>query len=353
MATTLGSSYYPVRLSKEDNGETREPGRPTADNEQTGVCVSVCIANWNCREQLRDCLESLHPALQEIDLEIIVVDNGSQDGAPNMVSRDFPDITLVENSENRGFSGANNQAAAKAKGKYLFFLNNDTVVPASSLRKLVEFAESHPEAVMVGPRLRGMDGKIQVSYRSRPTLRTLLHKVNLIRWTGLLKNDYFRYRRNQFQADQKRHVEVLMGAALLVARDTFEKCGGWDEAFGFGGEDLELSTRLGQTGPLVYWPGVEFLHHGRMSTREHIDYAAPQIANGMVRYLEKIGTPKWAILGYKLVVTLDAPLSLLVKSAQCFVRRLQGRHDKAAKSAMSVRAAWAFLTKGLWAFWRT
>ncbi len=363
MTPTLGcdSKTDEVRVSsRETRIATSSPSEDVGGHElghlareRTSVCpVSVCIANWNCREQLRECLESLHPALQEIDLEVVVVDNGSEDGAPDMVARDFPEVVLVRNFDNRGFSAANNQAAGRAKGQFLFFLNNDTVVPAGSLRSLVEYAESHPDAVMIGPRLRGTDGEVQVSYRTRPTIRTLLHKVNWIRWTGLLRSDYFRYRREQFHADAERNVEVLMGAAVLVRRTTFEQCGGWDEAFVFGGEDLEFSTRLSQLGPLVYWPEVEILHHGRVSTREHIDYAGPQIAIGMVRYLRKIKTPNWAINGYKVAVTLDAPLTLLVKSVQGFVRRLQDRHAKADKSLNSARAAWAFLTKGLLEFWK-
>src|SRR5438876_720723 len=103
------------------------------------IDVSVCIANWNCRELLRACLESLQDQPQGVRLETIVVDNASQDGAAAMVARDFPDVILVRNSANVGFAKANNQAAGRARGRYLFFLNNDTVVPAGSLRRLVAF----------------------------------------------------------------------------------------------------------------------------------------------------------------------------------------------------------------------
>jgi GT2 family glycosyltransferase len=319
--------------------------------EQGMIDVSVCIANWNCRELLHGCLESLDGHLQGVRVETIVADNASSDGAADMVEREFPEVILHRNATNVGFARANNQAAERARGRYLLFLNNDTIVPPGALRRLIDYAEAHPEVGMVGPRLRDGQGQPQVSYRQRPTASTLLHRTFLLRWTGLLRNTYRRYRRQNFDAETTRQVEVLMGAAMLLPRSIFFNCGGWDEDFTFGGEDLDLSTRVGQRYQIVYHPGVEITHFGRVSTRQHIGYASSHMAIGFLRYLRKSGYTWPVLASYKLIITLDAPVQLLGKGLQYLWRRLRGRHAKAEKSLVALRGAAYFLVRGLLPFW--
>lgn len=313
--------------------------------------VSVCIANWNCRDLLRACLESLHDQPQGVHLETIVVDNASTDGAADMVAREFPEVVLQRNEANLGFARANNQAAARARGRYLFFLNNDTALPPGTLRQLVEYADAHPEAGIIGPRLRDSQGQPQVSYRLRPTLATLLHRTSLLRWTGLWRRAYRRYRRLYFDPETTRPVEVLMGAAMLLPRQVFFTCGGWDDQFIFGGEDLDLSTRVGRHYRLVYHPRVEILHYGRVSTRQHIGFASAHMAIGFLKYLRKSGSSRPGLLAYKLVVTLDAPVQLVGKGLQYLWRCLRGDKAKAEKSLLAVRGWSHFLRRGLLPFW--
>jgi GT2 family glycosyltransferase len=316
------------------------------------IDVSVCIANWNCREMLRACLESLHDRPQGVRLETIVADNASSDGAADMVEREFPEVVLQRNASNQGFARANNQAAQRARGRYLLFLNNDTVVPPGALRRLIEYAEAHPEVGIVGPRLRDGEGRTQVSYRLRPTVAMLLHRTNLLRWTGLLRGAYRRYRRDDFDPESTRSVEVLMGAAMLLPRRVFFECGGWDEEFTFGGEDMELSVRIGRRHALVYHPAVEIVHYGRVSSRQHVGYASSNMAVGFLRYLRKSGTPEPVLFLYKLLVTLDAPFQIVGKALQYVWRRLRGRRRHAEKSWLACRGAAAFLATGVVPFWK-
>lgn len=331
---------------------TRAPEGDEAGPSTAAPDVSVCIANWNCRDLLRRCLQSLYHQPQNVRFEVVVVDNASADGAADMVAAEFPQVTLVRNAENRGFSAANNQAAALARGKYFFFLNNDTVVPPNTLRQFLDFAEANPAVGMVGPRLRGGDGAFQISYRRRPTLGALLHRVSLLRWTGLFRRAYYDYRRDTFDPDGVRPVEVLMGAAVFLPREVFEDSGRWDEQYRFGGEDIDLSTQVGRRWPLVYVGDVEVVHYGRVSTRKNIGFAAPNVAVGYVRYFRKAGASPASLAVYKTLVTVDAPVQLAAKAVQGAVRRWRGRPDKAAKSWLAAAGLWHFLTRELVRFWK-
>jgi N-acetylglucosaminyl-diphospho-decaprenol L-rhamnosyltransferase len=289
---------------------------------------------------------------QGVRLETIVVDNASTDGAAGMVVREFPRVDLIRNATNTGFSRANNQAAARARGRYLFFLNNDTLVPPGTLRRLLDYLEAHPEVGMVGPRLRDGQGNIQVSFRPRPTVATLLHKTALFRWTGMFRSAYQAYRRREFDPQTTRAVDVLMGAAVLVDRERFLAWGGWDEDFTFGGEDMELSYRINRQAAVVFYPGAEIVHFGRSSTRKNIRFASVNIAIGLVQYLRKTGCSRPGIWAFKLAMTLDTPLQFLVKGSQFLIRRLLRQKKKAEQSLLALRALGNFLTHGLLHFWK-
>jgi GT2 family glycosyltransferase len=323
-----------------------------ARGAEDAIDVSVCIVNWNCRDMLRDCLASLHRQDQGTRLETVVVDNASADGAADVAAAEFPDVLLLRNATNAGFARGNNQAAARTRGRYLFFLNNDTVVPPGTLGRLVAFADAHPEIGMIGPRLRDGQGQFQASYRLRPTLAALLHRTHLLRWTGLFRQAYRRYRREQFDPHHRRPVDTLMGAALFLPRRVFAECGPWDEDFTFGGEDLQLSACVGRRYPLIFLPEVEIIHFGGVSTRQHIGYVSSHRAAGYAQYLRKSGYSRAAVLAYKLAVSLDAPIQFVVRGLQYLGRRLRHHPDEARKSLRAWQGVRHFLTRGLVPFWK-
>ena len=352
----------PVSLPVISTFTTRSATRPDAwrlgwmENRTSlnrdSIDLSICIASWNCVDYLRRCLQSLHDLPQGVRLETIVVDNASHDGAAEMVADEFPEVILVRNAENRGFATASNQAAAQAQGRYLFFLNNDTELPADTLRQLVEYADAHPEIGMIGPKLLDGDGDVQISYRRRPSLQGLLHRTALLRWTGLFRRAYHEYRREGFQPHQERKVEILMGAAVLMRRDIFEACGRCDEDYHFGGEDIDLSERVGRHYPLVYLAGVAITHYGRISSRQNIEFAAPNVAIGYVHYFRKTGTSRLALVLYKALVTVDVPFQIAGKALQYGWRALLGDSFRATKTAIALRGLWHFARHELMRFWR-
>ncbi len=342
LRTVQDAPPFAPRFHRESPAIPAGPERPL---------VSVCIANWNCREMLRACLVSLLDQEQGVPLEVIVVDNASHDGAADMVADEFPDVVLVRNAENVGFSRANNQAARLARGSYLFFLNNDTEVPPHAIVEFVEFAEANPDVAMIGPRLRGADGQPQISYRAKPTLGALFHRISLLRWTRVFRPAYYRYRRETFDPHAVRPVEVLMGAAVFLPRAAFEQSGCWDERYRFGGEDLDLSTQAGRFGEVVFFSDVEILHYGRVSSRANVGFAQPNVAIGYVHYFRKAGVGAKALLVYKVLVTLDTPVQIVEKSVQSAFRFCTGRRAKAQKSWLTVRGLWRFLRSELPRFW--
>ncbi len=323
-----------------------EPARTLAPE------VSVCIASWNCVSLLRRCLNSLFVNPQGVRFEVVIADNASTDGAAEMIANEFPQVVLIRNAANRGFAVASNQAAIRSRGRFLFFLNNDTEVPANTLRRLLDHAHANPAAGMFGPLLREANGSVQISYRRRPTLPALLHKLSVVRWTGLFRKAHAEYRRGSFYPDGVRQVEVLMGSAVFVSRDVFEQVGRWDERYRFGVEDIDLSTQVSRTRPVMYAGDVEVVHHGRASSRENVGYVAPSVTTGYVQYFRKSGVGAWALFWYKLAVTLNAPIQLVEKAVEAAARRMTGQRKDAGRSWATVRGVWAFMRHELVRFWQ-
>ncbi len=281
-----------------------------------------------------------------------MVDNASSDGSAEMVQRDFPRVRLIRNADNAGFARANNQAARLARGRYLFFLNNDTLVPRRALARLLSYARAHPEAGLIGPALLDPSGRPQRSFRRRPSLGALFHRTCLLGWTGLFRRAYWLYGGRDGDFETTRPVEVLMGAALLVRRRLLLRIGLWDERYPFGSEDVDLCTRIGRTHQVVYHPAVTILHHGRASSRQRVGPVHSNHMIGMARYLRRYGMSRLGLLLYKTVMTLDAPLQWLLHLTGFLWRRLRGQARQAGYNARRLSAVSHFLRHGLPDFWR-
>ena len=237
----------------------------TSIDQPGPVDVSICIVNWNGEKLLRPLLRSIDEFTQGLRVEVILVDNFSSDGSVAMVREAFPRTILILNGENAGFSRANNQAAAAARGRHLFFLNNDTVMTAGAIATLARYLDGHADAVMVGPRLMYPDGRFQPSCFAQPTPALALRRIKMIGWLGPLRRAAHGQPRYSEAGDRDEDVEMIIGAAVMVRREAFEACGRWDEKYAFCVEDHDLCARLAKLGRLVFVHDSVVLHHGSAS----------------------------------------------------------------------------------------
>jgi N-acetylglucosaminyl-diphospho-decaprenol L-rhamnosyltransferase len=240
--------------------------------------VSVVVVTWNARDHIERCLESVH------DRDVIVVDNGSTDGTVEFVRARFPHVRLIEQG-NVGMGGGNNTGMRAAEGRYFFLLNSDAWVEGDGLDVLLAFADEHPDAAVVGPKLQNLDGSLQRSVRGAPTLWRLSTEYFFIRKlaprTTLLNPLYV----GGFDHDAVREVDWLSGAALLVRREAADAVGLFDEAFFMFSEEADWQARFREAGWTVWFqPDAVVTHVGGAS---HGGRLYVENLRGQLRYFAK------------------------------------------------------------------
>ena len=221
--------------------------------------LSVVILNYNVRFFLEQCIRSVQRGISSLDAEIIVIDNDSKDGSCEMVKEYFPSITLIENKDNVGFSTANNQAVAVAKGEYVCILNPDTAVGEDTFKLAIQYYEKTENIGALGVYL--MDGTGSFLPESKRNLPT--PKVSLLKLTGFNSKYYADY----ISETSEGTVEVLVGAFMLIKRDIYNEVGGFDEDYFMYGEDIDLSYKITQAGYQNHYLGnTTVLHYKGEST---------------------------------------------------------------------------------------
>ncbi len=235
--------------------------------------LGIVVLNYNTRDVLRDCLNSLGRA-RGVEFETIVVDNCSSDGSAEMVRREFPQVRLIASPHNGGYAYGNNlglrEFLARADPpRALLLLNPDTVVPPDALRGLLDFLDAHPEAGIVGPKLVLANGQLDLACRrSFPT-----PEVSFYRLTGLSKlfprsPRFGRYNLTYLDEDRQAEVDSVVGACMLIRAEALRRAGLLDESFFMYGEDLDLALRIKQCGwKAFYYPAVQVMHYKRESSK--------------------------------------------------------------------------------------
>lgn len=247
--------------------------------------LSIIIVSWNVRELLRACLAALPYAA-----EIIVVDNASSDGSAGMVAEAFPQVHLLANHENRGFTGGNNDGLSAAHGRYVFFLNPDTVVQGDAVAQMLAYLQAHPEVGVVGPQLRYGDGTWQSSRRRFPTLATALCESTPLAWHWPESRNPWakRYHMTDVPADRVQEVDWLVGAALMTRREVIDRVGGFDEGYFMYSEELDWQRRVKQAGwRIVYLPEAVITHYEGKSSEQATAARHIRFNQSKVRYFRK------------------------------------------------------------------
>ncbi|MCP4613412.1 MAG: glycosyltransferase family 2 protein [Planctomycetes bacterium] len=231
--------------------------------------LSIIIISWNVREDLRTCICSIEENKPSCTFEVIIVDNASTDGTIEMLKKDFPEIKLIVNHDNRGFAVANNQAINKSQSKYILFLGPDTIIHPKSLDILVEFMDSNEDVGTCGSKLLNADGSIQDSVRRFPSFRGVLYRHTAFKFMGIFKGQYRKWLMYDFINDKQQDVEQVMGAAMLVRKSVIDQVGMMDERFFIYYEEVDLCYRIKQAGwRIVHIPEAVITHLGGSSSAQ-------------------------------------------------------------------------------------
>lgn len=309
-------------------GHLQDDTPPTAVTRAADV--SVIVVSWNVRLHLVNCLRALYsaPVSDGLRLEAIVVDNASTDGTPDAVG-DFP-ATLIRNNSNLGYGRANNLGLRAASGRHLVVLNPDTIPQPGSLRHLIDFADSHPNAGIVAPRLVNLDGTTQSAAFRFPTLAmALLDLFPPPAWLpGRIRSRLLHSALNgRYQQEQELasfRINHPLGACFLIKRTAYEQCGGFNEDIFMYSEEIDLALRYARDGWECWQePASQVVHLGGQSTAQMPDRMFGELWRSRLYIYDTYYTP---LAAFALRALLAAAMLKNIMSS--VLVRLLRREDK-------------------------
>lgn len=250
--------------------------------------LSIVIVNYKSMDYLRRCLESIYNHEQDVSYEVIVVDNFSQDGSAHFIRAEFPEALLIANSENMGFSYANNQGMKASRGHYILLLNNDTEVLAGALKTFLEVMERNPGIGVVGGRLLNGDRSIQQSYGKvipflgdflQRKLFLNLYEIHKIRWLGKILG---------WLHSTEKEVDWVKGAGMCLRREAIFAADLMDERYFMYFEEVDLCRRLKRLGWKVYYsPEPQIIHYGGVSVSKNPDQVKFEYRKSQLYFYKK------------------------------------------------------------------
>ncbi|MHB9036650.1 MAG: glycosyltransferase family 2 protein [Armatimonadota bacterium] len=237
------------------------------------MLLSIIIVNWNTRDLLLECIQSVYDTASDIAREVIVVDNASMDGSVEAVRQRYSDVIVIPNDRNVGFGAANNIGLKHANGNYIALLNPDTVLHEDVLGELVQFMEEHKEIGIVGPMIVGTDGRMQVSsFGLFPSVcECAMHALRIWRIApgSKLSKSFLRV---PSLGCEWTYTEHLLGACMVMPSDLMHKLGGFDEDFFLFLEETDICYRTKQMGyNIAYCTFTSIVHLGEQSMQRILD----------------------------------------------------------------------------------
>ena len=279
--------------------------------------LSVVIVNYNVIHFLEQCLLSVFQSMKGIEGEVFVVDNNSVDNSVEMVKTKFPQVKLIANKDNPGFSKANNQAIKLATGEYVLLLNPDTVVEEDTFRTCISFMDAHADAGAMGVKL--IDGKgnyLPESKRGLPTPEVSFYKIFGLSKLFPKSKRFGRYHLGFLDANETNEIDVLSGAFMFIRNAALQKSGLLDEAFFMYGEDIDLSYRITKAGYSIYYhPETRIIHYRGESTKKGSVNYVKIFYQAMIIFAEKHYSQKHAGI-FRLLIKLAVYLRAFVSIAK-------------------------------------
>jgi len=268
------------------------------------IDVSIVIVNWNTKDMLANCIDSINKETTSIQIEIIVVDNNSSDGSQEVVRKKYHDVVLIANTENLGFSKANNIGIKRARGKYICLLNSDTIILEHAIDQMYAFMEENVRTGILGPAILNEDLSTRQTCRIFPTLHTELNwalRLDKI-FPGLkfFSLDLMVY----FKHDKTSAVDVVPGSCMFIKKEAIDAAGMLDELFFFYAEDVDICKRFKNKGwEVIYFPQARVIHFGGISTAKAPLRFARQLLIANIQYWRKhYALPK--VIGYLMIKLL-------------------------------------------------
>ncbi len=251
--------------------------------------LSIIIVNYNVKEFLQNLIHSIFKSALNISYEIIIIDNASDDGSVEFIKDKFPEVKLISNEKNIGFSKANNLGLKIAHGKYLLLLNPDALLREDTLQKMMEFFRNTPDAGLAGCKILNPDGSLQLACRrSFPGPWTSFCKVTGLSSMFPRSRIFASYNLTYLDENQSYEVDAISGSFMMMKREVYEKVGGFDEEFFMYGEDLDLCYRIQKAGYKVYYVhDTQIIHYKGESTKRSSFDETKVFYNAMNLFVKK------------------------------------------------------------------